>query len=468
MALVFLAANVAAFLAAYVLSEQEMEHHLRAGLLEELAELRTIAAAGGAPALEAEIRARAAAARAEGPVYVLWPAVGTGPAIGNARLAGPFVGWRALDEAAVEPLAPLDAADSYLAIGAEVAGRPLVLARSTEARDEVIEIFAQALLAGLAASTLLAVAGMLWVLRRTEARITAIGATLDAVAGGDLERRVPVGADHDDIGRIALAINAMLDRLSENVDSLRQVSADIAHDLRTPLTRLRATLDRLQDGPDVEVLDDARAQIDAINACFQALLRIAQIEGGSPRARFRSVDLAELCMTVADLFQPAAEDEGRDFRVDVPADGPLLVEGDRDLLAQMLSNLLENALRHAPPPAGIRLMLAERERSVEITVADEGPGIPVEERDKVFRRLYRLEASRTTEGSGLGLSLVAAVVKLHRGAIRLEDGGRGLRAIVRLPSIDAPEVGRDQRAALRSSHRAQRAAPTSSQSAPTT
>ncbi len=336
--LVFLAANVAAFLAAYVLSMREMEHRLRAGLLEELAALETIAAAGGGQALEAEVRARAAAARFEGPVYVLWPAAEGGPAVGNASLAAPFAGWRPLDEQAVRPLPPLQAADSYLALGAELAGRPLVLARSTEARDEVVEIFSQALLAGLGASALLAIAGMLWFLGRTEARIAAIGATLDAVAGGDLECRVPVGTRHDDIGRIAQAINAMLDRLSENVASLRQVSADIAHDLRTPLTRLRATLDRLQDGPDVEVLDDARAQIDAINACFQALLRIAQIEGGSPRARFREVDLAELCATVAELFQPTAEDQGRAFRVEIPDGDPPLVEGDRDLLAQMLSN----------------------------------------------------------------------------------------------------------------------------------
>ncbi len=343
-----------------------------------------------------------------------------------------------------------------------------MLARSTEARDEVVEIFSQALLVGLGASALLAIAGMLWFLGRTEARIAAIGQTLDAVAGGDLERRVPVGTQHDDIGRIAQAINAMLDRLSENVASLRQVSADIAHDLRTPLTRLRATLDRLQDGPDVEVLDDARAQIDAINACFQAQLRIAQIEGGSPRARFREVDLADLCATVAELFQPAAEDQGRAFRVEIPDGGPLLVEGDRDLLAQMLSNLLENALRHAPPPASLTLTLARRGEAAEITVADEGPGIPAEEREKVFRRLYRLEASRTTEGSGLGLSLVAAVVGLHRGAIRLEDNAPGLCATVRLPLIGDAEEKRDQRSGRRSSHRVQTAAPITSQRPPTT
>ena len=463
--LVFLAANVAAFLSAYVLSKQEMENRLRVGLLEEIESLRTIAAADGEEALESEIRARAAAARADGPVYVFWPAGGAEPTIGNARLAEPFVGWRPLDEAAIEPLSPLESADGYLALGTQVAGRPLVLARSTEGRDEVVEIFSQALLVGLAASAALAIAGMLWFLTRTEARIAAIGATLDAVAGGDLERRVPVGTRRDDLGRIARAINEMLDRLCENIAGLHQVSADIAHDLRTPLTRLRATLDRMHDAS--EFIEDARAQIDVISACFQALLRIAQIEGGSPRARFRPVDLAELCMTVADLFQPSAEDQRRAFRVEIAADTPLVVEGDRDLLAQMLSNLLENALRHAPPPAGVTLSLAQRGAAAEITVADAGPGIPQEEREKVFRRLYRLEASRTTEGSGLGLSLVAAVVGLHRGVISLDDNAPGLRATVALPLLGAAEGERDQRAAVRPSNRAHMAAPTSNQMPPT-
>ncbi len=257
----------------------------------------------------------------------------------------------------------------------------------------------------------------------------------------------------------------MLDRLCENIAGLHQVSADIAHDLRTPLTRLRATLGRMQD--DSEIVEDARAQIDVISACFQALLRIAQIEGGSPRARFRPVDLAELCTTVADLFQPSAEDQRRDFCIDIPAGKPLVGEGDRDLLGQMLSNLLENALRHSPPPAGVTLTLAERGAAAEITVADEGPGIPEEEREKVFRRLYRLEASRTTEGSGLGLGLIAAVVGLHRGVISLDDNAPGLRATVSLPLLGAAEGERDQRPAVRLSNHAHIAAPTSSQMPPT-
>lgn len=313
----------------------------------------------------------------------------------------------------------------------------LIIAHGTELTAEMMEIITHALIAALAIAGLLATGGTLLLARRTEARIREIAETLDAVSLGDFDRRAPEGtAGQDDIGRIALAINRMLDQLSANISSLRQISADIAHDLKTPIQRLRSTLEGLEEtGADTNAIaSDAISQTDSIVRVFQALLRIAQIEGGSPRARFTRVDLTELVTAIADAFQPGLEDEGRDFSLDIPAGKSLMVEGDRDLLGQMLSNLLNNAIRHAPAPAAVSISLAHEGNHHRIIIADKGPGIPEGERENVFRRLYRLERSRTTEGSGLGLAMVAAVIRLHEGSIRLEDNNPGLRVVIMVPT----------------------------------
>lgn len=438
--LVFLVANAAAFLTALHLSNVDMEGRLRAALAREMAGLRTLARDEGPAAMAEELRERAAAAAPGEALHLIWPQGAGAPALGDARLPAPFTGFRDLTEADIAPTDahahPRAQADGYLALGDVVGGMPVVIARSTEARDEVVEIFSQAMLAGLGLSAVLAIGGTLWFLGRAERRVTGIGAALDGAAAGDLARRVPVSGTGDDLDRVAAAINAMLARLEDNVASLRQVSADIAHDLRTPLGRLRATLERMQDAPDPAATQEALAQVDGIVATFQALLRIAQIEGGGPRARFAPVDLGELCATLADLFGPEAEDQGHAFRLRLPGGPAPRIMGDRDLLAQMLSNLIENALRHAPPPAAITLSLSQRGDQAEIIVADSGPGIPPEERKRVFRRLYRLDRSRTTEGSGLGLSLVSAVVRLHEGEVRLEDADPGLKVVISAPRLD--------------------------------
>ncbi len=428
--LVFLLANLIAFLAAWRISTLEMESRLRHALTIEMQDLEALGRSEGPEAMIEELQERAAAAPPAESLHVAWRGES---AVGDARLDAPFLGFREISEAEADIAPPGRAADGYLALGGEAAGVPFVIGRSTEFRDEVAEIFSQAMLAGLGLSAILAVAGTLWFLGRAEARLDAIGRALDAAAAGDLAVRAPADGSGDDLSRVAVAINGMLDRLEDNVGSLRQVSADIAHDLRTPLGRLRGTLERMRDAPDPAAAEEAIAQVDAIVASFHALLRIAQIEGGSPRARFAPVDLRDLCATLADLFGPEAEEQGRAFALHVPQGPPARIPGDRDLLAQMLSNLIENALRHAPPPASISLELSLTPRTAEIAVSDAGPGIPSGERERVFRRLYRLERSRTTAGSGLGLSLAAAVARLHGGAIRLEDAGPGLRAVASLP-----------------------------------
>ncbi|WPZ33792.1 HAMP domain-containing sensor histidine kinase [Thalassobaculum sp. OXR-137] len=293
-------------------------------------------------------------------------------------------------------------------------------------------------LAVLATSSAPSTASPIRLPSRTERRIVAIGRALDAVAAGDLHRRLPVGSASDDLDRVAQAVNTMLDQLAETMEGLRQVSADVAHELRTPLTRLRTTLQRLEaqtDPLDRPIAKDALAQIDSINQVFRFMLQIAQIEAGSPRSRFVPIDMADLCRTVEELYEPILEDDGRPFTVDICGCGATWVAGDRDLLIQMIANLLDNALRHTPPGTGVAMRLARQSAGeVLLEVTDRGPGVPESERDKVFRRLYRLERSRGSEGTGLGLSLVAAVVSLHRSTVCLSDNDPGLKVSIVLPA----------------------------------
>jgi signal transduction histidine kinase len=271
-------------------------------------------------------------------------------------------------------------------------------------------------------------------------RLAAISGTAEAIIDGDLARRVPVRGSDDDLDRLALTFNRMLDRIATLMESLKQVSNDVAHDLRTPLTRLRQKLEAGLAAPgDRNVaLDGALADLDAILETFAALLRIAQIESGARRAAFRACDLAAIARTVTEAFAPSAEDACQSLSVTI--DGSATVDGDAELLTQMLVNLVENALRHAGPQARIVVVVARGERSAVLSVTDDGPGVPAAERPRLFDRFYRLERSRSTPGSGLGLALVAAVAKLHGAEVELMDAAPGLTARVTFPEPSSATV----------------------------
>ncbi len=266
-------------------------------------------------------------------------------------------------------------------------------------------------------------------------RLAAMTGAAEAIIDGDLARRIPVRGSDDDLDRLAVTFNRMLDRIATLMESLRQVSSDIAHDLRTPLTRLRQRLEAsrtLRRPADrAEALAGALEDVDAILDTFAALLRIAQIESGARRAAFRPVDLTALARGVVDDFAPSAEDAGQALGIE--DGGPLVVEGDRELLTQMLVNLVENALRHAGAKAAVRVRTAREGADVIVQVADNGPGVPAEDRRRVFDRFYRLERSRSTPGSGLGLALVAAVARLHGAVVSLSDAEPGPYRARRLP-----------------------------------
>jgi signal transduction histidine kinase len=267
-------------------------------------------------------------------------------------------------------------------------------------------------------------------------RVDAVNRTARAIISGDLTRRIPVVGPHDELGGLAESLNRMLSRIEELMESLRHVSSDIAHDLRTPLGRLRQRLEasRLRTRSSAEyesAIDAAIEDTDAILKTFEAMLRIAQIEAGARRARFSDTDLSGIADTVFEAFEAVAEDEGKSL--DAHIKPKITVNGDRELLTQMLANLTENALRHTPAGTAMNVRLECVNGSPRLTVSDTGPGIPAEERERVFRRFYRLDASRTTPGSGLGLSLVSAVVKLHDATISLEDNEPGVRVVIAFP-----------------------------------
>jgi len=270
-------------------------------------------------------------------------------------------------------------------------------------------------------------------------RIAAITGAAEAIIDGDLSRRVPVARGGDDLGRLAATFNRMLDRSDALMESLRQVSSDIAHDLRTPLTRLRSRLEAclaLPPGPaqaptQAAAIEAALVELDAILETFAALLRIAQIEGGARRAGFRAFDLAGVARTVVDAFAPSAEEAGQ--RLTLEDGAAVMVDGDPELVTQMLVNLVENSLRHAGPQTRVKVGChAERGRA-RLSVTDDGPGVPGAQRERLFDRFHRLEASRSTPGSGLGLALVAAVAKLHGADASLHEAHPGLEAVVAFP-----------------------------------
>jgi len=264
-------------------------------------------------------------------------------------------------------------------------------------------------------------------------RVERMDDTARGIMAGDLSRRIPIGGGGDELGRLAEGLNRMLARIEELVANLRHVSGDIAHDLRTPLGRLRQRLDACRVKPrsaaEYEAaIDGAITDSDAVLATFDALLRISQIESGAIRSRFTEVDLGAVAENVVEAYAAVAEDEGRHLEAHI--EPGLAVRGDRELLTQMLANLIENALHHTPRGARVELRAEIAGDGAQLTVSDDGPGIPAPERERVFRRFYRLDASRSTSGNGLGLSLVAAVAKLHGGAVTLEDNHPGLRAVV--------------------------------------
>jgi signal transduction histidine kinase len=299
-----------------------------------------------------------------------------------------------------------------------------------------------ALLAAAALFLVLAAAAGLSTSRRSVARIEAINATSRQIMRSGLGERIPLRGTRDEWDGLAGNLNSMLERIQELAEWNRQVSDNVAHDLRTPLTRLRGRLEKAsRQEPDLlgyrELVSGTLGELDEILKTFSSLLRISQIEACDRTAGFGPVNLTEIASEVVDLFDPTAEEQG--VGLQLCGDEPVCITGDRDLLFDAISNLVDNAIKHGREEVTVAVLRGPG--GPVLMVADRGPGIPIEEGKNVFRRFYRLERSRKSPGNGLGLSLVAAVVQLHDGHIEMTDNAPGLSVGVHFPIADTRMPG---------------------------
>jgi signal transduction histidine kinase len=317
--------------------------------------------------------------------------------------------------------------------GVAVHGGYLFVGWSTHQLDEMEEMVVGAFAWSLLACIALALAGGWFMSARLMRRIETVSNTSRNIISEDLRQRLPVTQPGDELDHLAESINAMLDRIETLMEDLRQVTTDIAHDLRTPLTRLRQRME-LASRPGIDpdtvrsTLGTSVAEVDSILGIFAALLHIAQLQGGPRRAAFREVNLSELLGTIGELYKPTAEENGQFLLEKV--DKGLVVHGERELLMQLFANLIENALRHTPRGSTVSICSSREHGHLTVSIIDDGPGIPHSMREKVLQRFFRLEISRTTAGNGLGLSLANAIVTAHGAKLELRDAAPGLSATV--------------------------------------
>jgi len=314
---------------------------------------------------------------------------------------------------------------SILVVGDELDG-------VDEARHAVLVAFAWI----LAATIMVGGGGGLLLSRAFLQRVDAMTATAQEIVGGNLDRRIPLTKGDADLARLAGAFNKMLDRISALLDANKHVSSAIAHDLRKPLARVLRRLEKARTGPSdlteyEKAVDAASNDINGVLETFGALLRIGQIETGARRGSFKSVDFAAIAQEVAEAFQPAAAEEGKTLACALDARLPMA--GDRELLTQLTANLIENSIRHTPTGSRIELRSLRDETGGRLIVADNGPGVPASERNRIFERFYRVDGARATPGDGLGLSLVAAIAALHDAKVFALDNEPGLKIVVELP-----------------------------------
>lgn len=423
------------FVVIYWITSSALSHQLTATVENEVAALVEDHQAGGLSQVAQAIDDRLSSSVRPTTFYLLQDSNGRKIA-GDLSPTSPREGWQEHrlprghdDDADDDPeeedehrllgLGSLLSDGSFLMVGQD-------LYRIREVEEAVVQAFEWAfgvtILLGVTGGVILSV-GFL-------RRVDSINQTTQAIVAGNLANRVPTRGTDDELDRLALNFNEMLDRVQSLMEGLHQVSSDIAHDLRTPLSRLRQRLEEARASAhrteDYAIaVDQAIADTDAILGTFSALLRIAQIEAGTRKAAFSTIDLSGTFRSIADAYTAVAEDQGQTLVSSIETD--VQVHGDRELLTQMLANLVENTIRHTPEGTRIELSLESTVDGPVGVVADTGPGIPPEFREKVFRRFFRLERSRSTAGNGLGLSLVAAVVELHGIGITLADNEPGLK-----------------------------------------
>lgn len=318
-------------------------------------------------------------------------------------------------------------------------GFRLLIGRDLEERERLRGIVLAAGRWSLAIVIILGIGGGLFVTRRVLKRIDAMTGTAQTIMAGDLSGRLPIAGTGDELDRLATNLNMMLERIEALMYGLKEVSDNIAHDLKTPLTRLRNRCEEAlrtsrDEGGCRAALEATIEESDGLIRTFDALLMIARAESGQARDNMSEIDAAEIARDVTDLYEPLAEQKGLILTIDAPE--PLLIRGSRELVSQAVANLVDNAIKYTRSDQAtkeIAVKAAKDGERVLLTVADRGPGIAEADRPRVIERFVRLEQSRTEPGSGLGLSLASAVARLHGGTLTLEDNEPGLRAVIALP-----------------------------------
>jgi signal transduction histidine kinase len=309
-------------------------------------------------------------------------------------------------------------------------GDRLLVGRDISDLDNFTAQIRAAVISGVALIFVLAGMASVLVTRRTVGRIEQINATSRAIMATGLDKRIPLRGTHDEWDRVAENLNLMLERIETLMGEVKQVSDNLAHDLRTPLTRMRGRLEKAYHGErnaenDQALIGDTIGDLDSVLRIFSSITRIAQIETRVRKGAFRTVNLVEIAGEVVELYDAAAEQDGT--RLTLVGDGEVLVTGDRDLIFDAIANLVDNAIKHGRKGGQVVVASENAREGPVISISDDGPGIPADQHDQVFKRFYRLEQSRYAPGNGLGLSLVAAVAHLHDARIEMLDNAPGLQ-----------------------------------------
>jgi signal transduction histidine kinase len=387
-------------------------------------------------------------------LYLVTTAAGEGLAGNVGSLASGILDNPGWTETAYRRIDDQDATTEHHALARIIqlaGGFRLLVGRDLEERERLYDIVIAAGRWSLAIVVVLGLAGGFFVTRRVLKRVDAMTETTQTIMRGDLSERLPVAGTGDELDRLADNLNAMLDRIEALMHGLKEVSDNIAHDLKTPLTRLRNRCEEaLRTAEDESqyraALETTIEESEALIRTFNALLMIARAESGQGRDGMSEFDAAEIARGVGELYEPLADDKGIELKVEAPASAS--IRGNRELISQALANLVDNAIKYAAPdPSQVngvqpQIMVkatGEGER-ILFTVSDSGPGIPEADRSRAVERFVRLEQSRSQPGSGLGLSLASAVARLHGGELKLEDNHPGLKSVISLPRSGPAQV----------------------------
>jgi signal transduction histidine kinase len=421
--------------AVYWATVSALQHDTEAAARAELDSLLGAFQGGGIDALVGEIGRRAENPASQSFAYLVVQE-------GSVRIAGNVREWPDEQDSGAVPL-EVQRADVWLVRSYRLesvrldGGRSLLVGSDASAEAPLVRALQTTALGALVLSLLVAIGAGLAVGRRLLGRVEDMHDTIASILAGQKEGRVAARAGGDEFDELASQFNLLLDENDRLVEQVREVTNDIAHDLRTPLQRMKGRLEAALAAPSTSsdvrhVLEGFAGDTERLLETFNGLLQIARLESDELRRSMQPIDVELVVREVAELYAPLAEEAG--LALDVAAPPGLRATADRELLAQAIANLIDNAVKYGGGGGAIRVEARRSDDGVEICVADHGRGIPEEARERVFARLVRLDASRGIPGTGLGLSLVEAVARLHRGSIRLEDNRPGVRAVLRVPA----------------------------------